>query len=655
MPPARSASPTSGPTAAKPAVAPRRSSRPARSRWSCSSGALRAGGSPPPRTSPPDPPATRCRSMRWRRTPPRRSAKPWSSTTWASTLRPPPGRPSSSCAMLAGLWIRSRSRAGPAGSRRPARVNPLEAAGAILVLATFGMIFSARGTEAGFENLRGLGWYDAMAELGAVLFVSGWCAGSLPSPPPAAIEPPARRELLVVVLFAAVIPGVAGAPRRSRHLRVSWGIGAPRAGFAEDAHPPYGRRPRRSGPGPAASAGRARPHRAGGAPARDRPRSEPHGGGTDFHPGDASATPRPRPREVTRPSRASGGSRRGRGRPAMSRFRFTIARLVWVVALAAIISGAFLVDPMLGLALFVAAGLGLAVFFLREDLANVLNAMLNLLRRPVGRVTLILLFAGIVTAPAILFFDPATYAPNRRGHIARDPREFYTIYSDDVAYVAASRTWDRTRANLLVPHNTHIVPAWRLVTWGMVVCAGNLERLPVVLGVASYGILVAVMLMAGRLVARETGRIGSGPGDGGDGRDDLADVDPGGVVFRRPAIVGGLRHPGDALVCPVLPAERPMAQPRPRRARRGVGRRLLVGRPSGRSGGRRLPLARRPPPLPMGRRGAPGRDGRGDRPDALHGHAAHGQHGSASTGERSPRRSIPCRVPSSRPRRSRRT
>ena len=96
----------------------------------------------------------------------------------------------------------------------------------------------------------------------------------------------------------------------------------------------------------------------------------------------------------------------------MSRFRFTIAGLVWVVAFAAIISGAFLVNLMLGLALFVAAGLGLAVFFLREDLANVLNAMLNLLRRPVGRVTLILLFAGIVTAPAVLFFDPATYAPD---------------------------------------------------------------------------------------------------------------------------------------------------------------------------------------------------------------------------------------------------
>src|SRR5262249_347844 len=60
------------------------------------------------------------------------------------------------------------------------------------------------------------------------------------------------------------------------------------------------------------------------------------------------------------------------------------------------------------------------------------------------------------------------------------------------------------------PHNTHIVPAWRLVTWALVACAGNLQGLPYVLAVASYGILVAVMLMVGRLVARETGRAGPG-------------------------------------------------------------------------------------------------------------------------------------------------
>ncbi len=88
----------------------------------------------------------------------------------------------------------------------------------------------------------------------------------------------------------------------------------------------------------------------------------------------------------------------------------------------------------------------------------------------------------------------------------RDAIGIYRLWSDDVAYVAGSRTWERTVSNLFVPHNAHVVPAWRILTWALVACAGNLERLPTVLAIASYSILVAVMLMTGRLVARETGR-----------------------------------------------------------------------------------------------------------------------------------------------------
>src|SRR6185312_6142361 len=117
---------------------------------------------------------------------------------------------------------------------------------------------------------------------------------------------------------------------------------------------------------------------------------------------------------------------------------------------------------MLGLALLVAVGLGLAGYLLREDLADLFGKVREFLRRPCGRAGLALLSIWILTAPAILFYDPATYSPKRRGHIDREPRDVYQIISDDVAYVAASRTWDRTVANLMVPHNTHIVPAWRL-------------------------------------------------------------------------------------------------------------------------------------------------------------------------------------------------
>ena len=48
------------------------------------------------------------------------------------------------------------------------------------------------------------------------------------------------------------------------------------------------------------------------------------------------------------------------------------------------------------------------------------------------------------------------------------------------------------------------------LTWALVAWSGSLVKLPEVLAQAAYGILVAVMLMTGRLVARETGRAGLG-------------------------------------------------------------------------------------------------------------------------------------------------
>lgn len=126
------------------------------------------------------------------------------------------------------------------------------------------------------------------------------------------------------------------------------------------------------------------------------------------------------------------------------------------------------------------------------------------LERPLGRIGLSLLVGLIVVAPAILFFNPLGLPG--RGHIAREPLAIYSLYSDDFAYVAASRNLSRTLANLFVPHNTHIVPAWRVLTWVLVAWSGSLEKLPEVLAEASYAILVSVILLAGRLVARETGR-----------------------------------------------------------------------------------------------------------------------------------------------------
>jgi hypothetical protein len=105
----------------------------------------------------------------------------------------------------------------------------------------------------------------------------------------------------------------------------------------------------------------------------------------------------------------------------------------------------------------------------------------------VGRLGLLLLMVILVSAPWMLFFDPIAFP--RRAHIPRDPAAIYRLYSDDFASVAASRTLPRTLANLFVPHNTHIVPAWRVLTWALVAWSGSLVKLPEVLPEAAYGIL----------------------------------------------------------------------------------------------------------------------------------------------------------------------
>jgi hypothetical protein len=134
-------------------------------------------------------------------------------------------------ALLVAFWAWSRRRADPAGSGPWPRLNPLEAAGAVLVAASFGMIFAARGIDYSFEGVRGMGWYDAIAELGAVLFVAGWWTGPIDSPPPRSIEPPRRLELLVVVLFAAAML-LLQLPRVDRVIFLYDGAAAP---FGSDA------------------------------------------------------------------------------------------------------------------------------------------------------------------------------------------------------------------------------------------------------------------------------------------------------------------------------------------------------------------------------------------------------------------------------------
>jgi hypothetical protein len=128
--------------------------------------------------------------------------------------------------VLAAIWAWSRHRREHNGSRLLPRINPLESAGAVLVATSFGMIFAVRGTEASFDGLRALGWYDAIPQLGAVLFVSGWWAGHIKSPPPESIGPPHRSELIVFVVVAAAML-VLQTPRVNRVIFQYDGLSAP--------------------------------------------------------------------------------------------------------------------------------------------------------------------------------------------------------------------------------------------------------------------------------------------------------------------------------------------------------------------------------------------------------------------------------------------
>ena len=194
----------------------------------------------------------------------------------------------------------------------------------------------------------------------------------------------------------------------------------------------------------------------------------------------------------------------------------------------------------------------------------------------------------------------------------------YTLFGDDVAYVGSSRSWDRAVSNMFVPHNMNIVPAWRVLTWALTAWAGKLERLPDVLAIASYSILVAVMLLTGRLVVRETGRAHVGLASMIlVGTTSLMLV-PATWYSAGKALWAGFGISGDTLVCAVVPAKWSRAGSG---VRDDLGRArglVLDSRPSGRPGGGNLSLGRRPAPMSDSRGMAP--CGISDRGDVELGH-----------------------------------
>ena len=100
------------------------------------------------------------------------------------------------CAM--GWWW---SRTGPG------RASRLEAAGAAIVVGSYLMVYYFRGYMP-YEDMRLVGWYHAIPEIGAILFVAGWwsrCRDEADPGRPARSSVLTRRELLAVVTLASAM------------------------------------------------------------------------------------------------------------------------------------------------------------------------------------------------------------------------------------------------------------------------------------------------------------------------------------------------------------------------------------------------------------------------------------------------------------------
>jgi len=91
-----------------------------------------------------------------------------------------------------------------------------------------------------------------------------------------------------------------------------------------------------------------------------------------------------------------------------------------------------------------------------------------------------------------------------------DQLDYCALSGDDFAYVADARDWPRLLSNLFKPHNTHIVPLFRLWTFALVEASGRLLQLPEALSWGSYFTFAIAVLLVGHLVHRATHRPAAG-------------------------------------------------------------------------------------------------------------------------------------------------
>jgi hypothetical protein len=110
------------------------------------------------------------------------------------------------------------------------------------------------------------------------------------------------------------------------------------------------------------------------------------------------------------------------------------------------------------------------------------------LQRPAPRPVVALLALAILAAPAWLMWDSL---------------EYYALYGDDFWYISEGRDASTLTRYLLEPHNTHIVPLFRLWTFALMEAAGRMARWQSVFAVGAYLPVILAMLGVGHLVARE--------------------------------------------------------------------------------------------------------------------------------------------------------
>jgi hypothetical protein len=91
-----------------------------------------------------------------------------------------------------------------AWSRRGAgRWNSLEATGAAIALGSCLLVYAFRGNQP-YSNLRSLGWYHTIPQVGAILFVSGWFTASCQPAAPRMTLGHAAAVLVLVFVFCLI-------------------------------------------------------------------------------------------------------------------------------------------------------------------------------------------------------------------------------------------------------------------------------------------------------------------------------------------------------------------------------------------------------------------------------------------------------------------